>query len=284
MTTPLSEPTCDWYQATVELGHESLVEYLCTALGATARPLKKGINGYTTGVELIDLTTAPEQRRAIVAYGGHNPLPNVLASSSEAPALLRALRSLEVIRHRVTRVDSALDYDEPGVFDRLTSLALSIADAPRQGGRIKVGYMGDWARGEARTLTLGARGGRAYMRIYEKGFEQRDRNVADASLDWVRVELEYRPDRVPEKLRAAGLSMSEVWGASGWSRDMWAALHEGEFAGEVIQDRPEPSTRASALAAMARQYGPTVRGLIEDLGAVGALAELERIWGVNLHG
>lgn len=234
------------------------------------RDLERGHHGFKHAVEWVSKTpdVAKEQVQLRMEWGGRNPLPWLESTGAHAPAVMSLLRGMQW-QHRVSRVDSALDLQGPGTFDQLVRLGQQVIDGSKtRGVQIKSETLGDWLYAEhGRTLRLGSTKAAALVRIYEKGHEQRAKGVADAPLDWVRVELQYRPEKRHDKGLAAVLTTDAVWGVREWTRDLWARLNAGELLDKVKHQAPPPSTLGRRAAALAKQYGPTLADLDADMGS-----------------
>ena len=167
-------------------------------------------------------------RVATILYGGSNGHPNVEASGDRAPALAELLRRLGA--HRVTRCDPCVDLYGAGLFEELQQLALAIAAEFGLQTRL-VGSPSDPRAG--RTLYVGSRKSAVFLRIYEKGKAERGRygDLPDDALDnWVRVELEVKPQK-EMKERAALLEPADFWGVSAWT---------AKLAQEAFSMAPDP--------------------------------------------
>jgi DNA relaxase NicK len=131
--------------------------------------------------------------------------------------------------------------------------------------RLKGERQGDWEDfpEEGRTLYLGARSSPCRVRLYEKGKQPEYRHLDRPN--WARIEVQVRPAK-DAKSAFSMLNPLEVWGASGWTR---------ELAGKVLQEHIDPhpagttyrlTERDAALEWMCKQYGAHLVGLYDDLG------------------
>jgi hypothetical protein len=175
--------TVDCVSATVDCPVESLVHRLNDQLRTEAypgRPLP-GL-GYAHAAEL---RTAGNIRLALVMWGGQHVKPHVYAIGKEeydSPALYAALKHSYTGRWFPSRLDLALDLDHPEAFD-LVAAQFTAAAVRRD---MKLSQMGDWHRGKERTLYVGARSSRAYVRVYEF-------NACHGYGPPCRIELQLRP-------------------------------------------------------------------------------------------
>ncbi len=239
---PPNPPTLahlDWYAATVPTAPHTLLTTLAESLQGTIRETR-GMHGYRQGFEVE--TSGNVVARALV--GGKNGHPHAFASGQDAALFAEIIRR-EFPDHKVTRLDSAIDLDGEGCWDRVTAAALALAD--RLG--LTVNYAGDWHRNEAgRTIYIGSRKSAVFLRIYEKGKQL----GAPESLDWVRVELVVRPDG-DSKLAAATATPMGVWGYSAWSIEFASVVFETEVPRVAIQVRRERDDER-AMKALTAQY------------------------------
>ena len=217
-------------------------------------------HGFHTFAQRASIRDQSGTEWAAVQWGGAQGDRLMIEVKGEhTPAAAEAIRA--AIPHRVTRVDSCADFDEPGAFERL----LDACGAVKARYRLKGERQGDWEDypEDGRTLYLGARSSVTRLRLYEKGKQPEYRHLERPH--WARLEVQVRP------IKQARDSFSkadpfEVWGASRWTR---------ELAAEVLQQHIDPhpagSTyripeREAALRWMCRQYGAHLVSLADDLG------------------
>lgn len=259
----------DWYSATVRrssyAGFSGLrvADDLADFLGAVVendRPL----HGYGDAVRL----TSPEgETLARVMFGGCQTWPLVLGSGSGTGAAVRGLRELFPDDHWVTRADSALDLDRPGIWDELSAAALRFADDRG----LKVSMGGDWHRGEGgRTLYIGSRSSTCFVRVYEKGKQMQSLGDPSASVDWVRVELSMKPLR-DHRRAAATISASDLWGMAKWPRAFRRDVLDGFEVDAAYMREHRDTDHRRAMESLLRQYGPT---LLREMERVGGWMEL----------
>lgn len=258
MSTGVIDARCDWYSASVDTTAPVLIDCLSEGLDGVVRPATPH-NGYHVAAEIVSGDT----RLAVVSWGGVNPRPSVMASGSTAGRVMELLRSR--FPHSVSRMDSAVDLCGAGVFDSIVQDVITMLDGHDfRGVRPKISQVGDWVHGHGRTLYVGSRTSRAFLRVYEKTAERLaagDRNVPD---NWVRCELEFKPANAAEKRRASSMSPEDCWRASGWTRRVWEVMDDTRLAALPVPIR-QRSTRARAVAAVLRQYGPTFRGIRDEM-------------------
>lgn len=222
----------DWYQATI-INYSSaekalwfandLAKYFDLSEVVPAKPQM----GFTDSVQLLRGSTKLVQ----IFWGGNDGI-HFRASSDESEILaawLKMNRDRDLMNwFKATRIDSAIDIELQGEFDRITGKLLEYANN-RKPKPLKISMAGDWHNGQGRTLYIGSRQSQVYLRIYEKGFETAHKLGAEVSRPhWVRIEAEIKPQKdfkvtastlspdecfavswLPEALQAIGLSVEE---------------------------------------------------------------------------
>jgi hypothetical protein len=195
-----------------------------------------------------------------VLWGGtQGELVMIEVKGERTPELVSAVREL-VPDHRCTRVDSCVDLEEPGLWDRLLPIVLRIKAAYKLRGERR----GDWDFPEdGRTQYLGAPSSAVRARMYEKGKEPLLRHLGRG--DWVRVETQVRPEKAARTAYAAASAM-EVWGASPYTRDLAACVLEAQVQPLPPYAGRRENARDRAIRFMCQQYGAHLLSLKEDLG------------------
>lgn len=217
-----------------------------------------GYHGFDDKWSIKDQTGS--EFASILSGGRHGERCMLEVKGEMTPPVVDLLRSR--YEHRATRLDSCLDQDEPGAFDRLVGICLDVKKAHRLKGS-KAGDWDDYPE-DGRTLYLGSTQSVCRLRLYEKG---RQREYSHLSrVNWARIELQVRPAK-EAKTQFSTLSADEVWGASSWTRDL---------AGRVFQNHVDPhpagtiyklTSSEAALRWMCRQYGAHLVALKDDLGS-----------------
>ncbi len=202
----------DWYQATIAEHVTDVAEGLRTGLAdcREVRTSARGGNGYLNSIAFLD-SRGDEVGRLM--HGG-NANPNFRAVSHHARDAARTVRRLWP-RHRVTRMDVAVDYTGEGVFDHLHAIARDVADR----NRLKTGLMFQpdlLDRG--RTYRIGSPASPVMVRLYEKGLLEASRG-RNEDPHWTRLELQVRPQK-EAKARFATVSEREAWGATRWTSQL----------------------------------------------------------------
>jgi hypothetical protein len=251
----------DWYQATIQEAPAVLLDRLSKLLEADPVPARGALHGYKHGFEL----KKPTGTVARVLAGGINPWPNASASGQDTEPFVNAVRSTWPDHHHVTRMDAAQDFQAPGAFDLLKGECLGIADELR----LKVQHAGDWHRGEdGRTVYIGSKSSPVRVRCYEKGKQVLALGgpaALEASPDWVRLEVQVRPQK-QARIAAAKATPEEAWGYASFTQQLAhraLSLDVPKIDGRTWRETDDER----AFRFMCRQYGPMLRRLLADLGS-----------------
>lgn len=257
------EPKFDWYQATVMADDYSPLEVFRNHLGGDVEEIPP-LRGYRLGRSLKVAGSSVMK----VFSGGKNRYEqerHVLTTSDDSPMGAELLRAFWP-EHRVTRADVAIDVDQPGVFDWLhKEVFLPLADERL----LPVTYDGDWHRNElGRTVYLASRKSAVHARLYEKGKQLRQTQIAtDAetiSTDLTRIELQVRPNKRAKSL-AAKMEPIAFFGFADWSIELIKRLTQQELKRVHINERRE-SDDERALYYAATQYHAHFERLAHRLG------------------
>lgn len=244
----------DWYQTTVRVSNpqeSGLVDAILAAYPLTDYSPCSAQNGYSFGGQFVRGSSVVCR----LSWGGQ-PGVNVTATSDNAPALSDALRGLR-IAHSPTRIDTAIDWDEEGLFESMSGGLIAFA----QERRLAIMQVGDWIRGEGRTLYIGSKDSAVRLVLYEKGAEQ----GCTHRPNWVRLEARIRP-----KGDARALAMTfdpmDVF-SCGWLTDALDALNfEHCLSKRAIGTVFRKSDTERARAALVKQYGAILAAWADDLG------------------
>ena len=250
----LSAAKWDWYQTSVWVDDpqtSGLVDFLLDAWDLSdwcpAPPLNKvyhyGGAIRRGSVELCRLS-----------WGGQ-PGVNCKTSSSESVRLLQAVRK-SGMPHAPTRVDACIDWDEPGLFDRVAAKLRQFA----VDNRIRIGFQGDWERNEGRTLYLGGKQSVIQVCLYEKGYEQ----GGDASKDWVRLEARLGGMKRKDRDRLADWDDPGLVFSVGWLPKACKAIGLEELEKTAIGTTWKQSDDERAFSFLVRQYGPLLKRLANE--------------------
>lgn len=220
-------------------------------------------NGYTKAYKIH----RGEVTLAKVSWGNHDQIStNIRASGSDSVLIEKFIRNylLEIgEEYWATRLDVCEDMSAAGGFDKLTAQAIRFAKRKN----LKISQVGDWVRGNGRTLYIGSRQSEVHIRIYEKGKQ------LGMDPDWFRYEVEIKPkaknrDRrltvarmVPGQLLFLGIS-GKLLNEVGW--DHLSAI-------SLPHDYPSRCFDR-ARAALLKQYGNVLKEWANDLGGFDNLA------------
>jgi Replication initiation factor len=241
----------DWYQASVEEDPEILINKLANALGATPHQVK-GINGYYAGTSLRD--AALNTTVVTIYWGGE--IPNVKVTGESCVRVVPVFREL-FPRHRVTRVDSAADFEAPGAYENIRAAMIAIATEKTTWEEQESTVNGV----RARTFYLGSRQSDVRLRLYEKGKKEHQEGNTDEPGEWVRLEMQFRPSKAG-KVRAASAASDEIWGFSPRTRKLASLVMEMDVQPINIHIKPV-SDDLKALRALRRQWSPLLKRTFE---------------------
>lgn len=257
----------DWYQSTVMVKcpqDSGLVDVLLKAWPLSDWAPARNLNGYTRGGAIV----RGNRILCHVCWGGQVGV-NCKSTSDESPALSNALREFAK-PHLPTRIDSCVDWCEPGLFDSLSAELIRYA----QENRLSINQQGDWVRGEARTLYVGSKDSPVRLVLYEKGYEQ----GGSAPLDWVRLEVRIRPKKDWRRI-VSRWSADEVF-CAGWVPGALKALGWDDLSKRSIGTVWKAGDAERARTALCSQYGNTILSWLgetespEELGV--AIVDLVR--------
>lgn len=286
--TSVAAPRFDWYAATVNVGVDDLRAVLARDLGGSVAPEDGARHGFHHREVVRDRDGLV---LATLLHGGNGDIPHAYASSDHAHGFAEVIRHYWPDRHRVSRADCALDFDNgPGTFDTLLELCRGIADGARvdgdvrkRVGKVKTNQMGDWHHAlHGRTFYLGAFKSAVLARLYEKGIQLREDAVkrgkpapVGVTDDSVRLEVQVRPDGDSKRL-AATATPEALFGYSEWSRELYRRVDGAELARVDIKERRD-SDHERAMQWMVKQYGAHLLIDVARLGSWEALgADLRR--------
>lgn len=254
----------DYMAASVAIHGQQLGEKLASWYGGAVE-LAKPKNGYTFGYKV---TVGDDALCEFHIREGDNPW--CFATGSRSLDLYEFLQSVYLLHEvEVTRMDAALDVFDAEWFPVLVDVGRQWALA----NGLTTDQRGDWLQpSRGRTWYLGARSSRFYHRIYEKGRKER------VDPNWIRCELEYKPQERVERASAMRLSAPQLW-----------AMHAGPIFGKALGvdlaelfctpvHRPQHVRRdvERARAALCAQYGKTLANWLREVGGdpVALMSEL----------
>lgn len=208
----------DWLTCTFQEDVTKLPKILNAAgfcLG-DVKPTKPKNPGYRSGMYFTDL-----KGDVILTceYGSASGWNEVYSSGSQPCARVRDVVSQAFKSARATRVDSAIDLR--GDFNKIVTRVREAAFANYGVRPLKAYSFID--EGQGRTCYFGSRKSSALVRVYEKGLEQRSKGLSNAPLDWVRVELQWRPSKLA-RVVAMTAHPDAFWGATKWTQGVALAV------------------------------------------------------------
>lgn len=275
----------DWYQTTIEADPVVALETLAK-LGHEVRPadsLAKRYR-YDQGWQVH------HHARGVVATvmaGGNGDKPHAFASSDATDAFVDLVRNTWPDHHLVTRMDSAQDFNDSTAFKRLRRAALKVAKAHR----MAFPAISDQLNAKAgRTQYIGSPTSDYRGRLYEKGWEQlaklkalwgkqfqnieipdwvEIKNEATGEMvkaaDWIRLEVQARPDGEEARRLAAHATPEQAWGFTSWSHELAQIAMQLDLERIYIRTR-KVSKDEEALRWMCQQYGALLIRQLEDYG------------------
>lgn len=267
--SPSDGPCFDAYSATVRHDPRHLIDSLEQALMDAGRVTKRiegpPVRFYGSNVVILG---EDGHRLVSVRYGGQNGTPFVEAKGAESSVVAIVLR--EEFDHFPARIDSAYDLRSPTAMVDLNEIALEFE--ARLGLKKNAAGADISNRDRGSTVYLGSRTSQAYVRIYEKGLQIAEEmglvgdDIPDELRNWVRVELEYKPDKRPARIIAAKLSPRALWGCSPWTRDFAKRALSIDAERVKMSERRE-SNHERSMRHLFQQYGPTILEQVERLGS-----------------
>lgn len=199
-----STPRWDWYGASLEVDSPTALALIGSALDAVPRDSRLCLS-YQHACEFWsgDCTIVA------VMWGGTNVDFYVVGTSQDADTLVTVIWTLG-IPHRVSRADVCIDIDAAGAFD---VLSIWLREFALKAG-LRLELIQDPDRPErGRTLYVGSRKGRGYVRLYEKG-----KKDDPSRPNWVRFEVELKPGSRVEKAHLSTLEPVDALGMLRWVR------------------------------------------------------------------
>lgn len=262
-------PSFDAYFATVYAHPFLVLDRLEQALRNAGQAVKRDdgppVRFYAQNALLLD---ARGHRLLSVRYGGQNIHPFVEAKGHLSAVVAATLR--EHFEHAPARLDSAYDLRGPTAFLDLVRIAQDF----EAGRGLPLDHAGATIANPDRgtTLYLASRKSQAFVRIYQKGLQIAEEmgltgpDIPDELRYWVRVELEYKPDKRPARMKAVELSPAALWGCSPWTRD-FAKVALSIDAERVKMTERRESNHERAMRYLVQQYGATILRQVELLGS-----------------
>jgi hypothetical protein len=208
------------------------------------------------------LILAPTGHRLLsVRSGGTNPHPFVEVKG-EASQLIAGYARANW-KHRPSRIDHAIDRCDPGLFHMLEEYTKDLA----REFRLKWEPAGDQVTPDAgRTFYIGSRASQVFVRVYEKGLKyahEMGLPVTEELRNWIRIELEFKPQNRKARELAPVIEPAQMWGSTRWTSRLSERVLAMATQPVSIRERRE-SSRERALRFMASQYRTHLHGLLQD--------------------
>lgn len=263
-----SDAHLDWLSATTQTPVTEVVDVLLKHVrGAidvrSALPVAKA---YKEAFEVIDWQGDSLCR---VEAGASHGWTLVTATGTQPNAEVREALRLLQDGCRATRLDSAIDMH--GDFVEIAAMVEAIARQPLQGTAVRA--FERWESPNGSTLYVGARQSAARVRVYQKGYEQRAKGNADAPLDWVRVELQWRPQK-EQRMGAMDLSAAEIWGAATkWTAEVGKRLLCADLTHATVP--AEMTTFETTYAWALKAASKTLQEAVRRYGLAQVLSDLQ---------
>lgn len=251
----------DWYQGTLDQGNpsESMFNSLQDLFDLSSwRKTGRGYQGYTYQAVLHRGSTD----LLMMAWGGNEGVH--LRCSGEGSSVLASWMRSHYCTHKVSRIDSCMDFEKQGLFDDLSKKMIDFANN-RKPMPIKISMAGDWANGKGRTLYIGSRQSQIFIRLYEKGYERSNKlGVEVERPDWVRFEVEYKPQKEKARRMAQSFSPDDIFRLS-YLPELMDSI--GIDVGSQIKTHSAQYTdEEKARHFMLKQYGPTIANWVKEKG------------------
>jgi hypothetical protein len=258
-------PEFDWYQATVRVPVNDVLEALHELTDRPSMRHGKGVQGYGTTTTIED-HSGPLVR---VWHGGTHEHPHVVFSGETTPDGVKVFRSA-FPDHSVSRVDVREDYPGASTFDFLQAHLLAIA-ADR---RLKVGTAGDHLlTKEGRTTYIGSTASAVRVRLYDKAAELRSKfdsdpvKLAQLPDHLTRFEAQIKPSDPLIRRGFAQVDPAAMMGSSAWLREAWEKVSGSQVEPVRVTKPWRQSDDDRAYAFLLSQYGPVLRRMCQDLGS-----------------
>jgi DNA relaxase NicK len=204
-----------------------------------------------------------ERRLALVMWDGKRK-PHVFAEGTESydsPVLWNALRERCAGLWTPSRIDPALDFEDPDWFDVLSAALIDIA----QRRRMELNHKGDWTRGKARTLYVGSRESGFYIRLYE----YRDHHGYGPAVR-LEVEIKLKPEH---RAKLAAAMPDELLGLSPVVHELLTRIGMDVSRFPVTNGSKPPPSIDRDLAYLARQALPALLRVAAALGSEAAVMD-----------
>lgn len=234
----------DWYEATLECDTVTLLAMCELVAGLDDPPTLiygKGRHGYNRGI-----IVSSEKFELTILDLGNGGWPHMVAGGASADIGMRIAKMLSV-PGRITRVDIACDSLEGWM--PAEQRVIEWADTHPKTKLLSVGDF--YRQQDGRTYYVGASTSEKRIRVYEKGIQLK------GDPNWIRVELQYRPNNRGAKSWAFGATIEEIANSS---RAFLALRANSGLYAPPLYERPA----RQPIVALAHQYGRTLKAEVPD--------------------
>lgn len=213
---------------------------------------------------------------ATICTGGNGSRTLAFASGENTDAFVELVRSEFTDNHFVTRADSAQDFIQPKSYNKLEKVCKTIA----KHNRLSYPRISDPLNAKAgRTQYVGSPSSNFRVRLYEKGYEQLSRmkwhpsnfffQTPEGQLvlpdDWVRIELQTRPQGDDAKYLAAHSTPEQFWGFSHWTHELASKTMALELERITLRQHKHLANDEK-LRWMCKMYGNALQNLHDQCG------------------
>lgn len=208
-----------------------------------------------TSDPIVTVYEGGESQKGTIMFDRSGPLSSVALS-----LLLRCFGSDAFL---MSRADFAVDFEAQDFYLDARSYVVNEVDNWSAGGqrgrKPGVREINDCATGNGSTLYVGS--GQKYLfRLYEKGKQLKRKDA----WNWVRAEVQYRPDGKPAKRNAfKKLAQGDYFGL--WCETPFARFAGYFFGQPADRVRAEQPIRDTALEARAKHFIKQYFGLMQEL-------------------
>lgn len=269
----------DYYSATVDAPPQVIIKTL-SDLGhelQDSTPLARSYR-YQQGFKVFHQR---EGVAATICTGGNGPRTLVFASGQNTDKFVKLVRSEWPDNHFVTRADPAQDFIQPKSYDKLQKVCKTIA---KNNGLQFPSYVDTLNPKAGRTQYIGSPKSNFRARLYEKGLEQLalmkwqpndvyfytpegQKVLPD---DWVRLELQVRPQGDAAKYLAAHAEPEQYFGFSNWTHELAQKAFALELERITLRQHKHLANDEK-LRWMCKMYGNALLNLFDDVGSWSAV-------------
>lgn len=274
----------DYYACTIQDGFRGVLSKLAKLGNRLERcdGMAK-VYHYSDGYSIQNDSTGLACR--VLVKDGQNPY--AFASSDSTDAFCELVRSEWPDKHLVTRFDSCQDFYDGSASKRIRKVMEGIAKQRRMTFKV---FHSPLDKTGGATIYLGSKTSDYRARFYDKGWEIYGKAVQQCGRkgisidpqtvfftppgtslhvrpsDWVRLELQARPDGEDARLLAASCTPEQAWGFTDWTHSLAEEVFKLGLERIYIKARRLGSDE-SALRWMVKQYRRPLVHLLEDLGS-----------------